>query len=72
MQWLKGSTARGGNQILGRTGNRSRQEESYDHYLRDSTQLISTVAYIEENPVKAGLVQEAHRWPWSSAGWQSV
>jgi REP element-mobilizing transposase RayT len=69
MKWLKGSTARGANLILGRTGNRFWQDESYDRYLRDSRQLNRTVAYIEENPVSAGLVTEAQRWPWSSAGW---
>jgi hypothetical protein len=36
-----------------------RQDESYDHYLRDSRQLNRTVAYIEENPVSAGLETEA-------------
>jgi putative transposase len=70
MKWLKGSTARDGNLILGRTGNPFWQDESYDHYLRDSLQLNRTVTYIEENPVSAGLVTEAERWPWSSAGWQ--
>ncbi len=48
MKWLKGSTARGANQILGRTGMRFWQDESYDHYLRDSRQLNRTMAYIEE------------------------
>ena len=71
MKWLKGSTARGANLILGRTGDRFWQDESYDHYLRDSRQLNRTAAYIEENPVSAGLVTEAERWPWSSAGWQT-
>jgi hypothetical protein len=33
--------------------------------------LNRTVAYIEENPVSAGLVSVASRWPWSSAGWQT-
>jgi hypothetical protein len=26
-------------------------------------------AYIEENPVRAGLVEEAGQYRWSSAGW---
>jgi putative DNA methylase len=71
MQWLKGSTARGANRILERTGMRFWQDESYDHYLRDSRELNRTVAYIEENPVSAGLISVAQRWPWSSAGWQT-
>jgi len=71
MKWLKGSSARGANQVLGRRGNPFWQDESYDHYLRDSRQLNRTVAYIEENPVSAGLVSDGACWPWSSAGWQT-
>jgi REP element-mobilizing transposase RayT len=67
MRWLKGSTARGANLILGRTGKPFWQDESYDHYLRES--VGRTVTYIEGNPVSAGLVASAELWPWSSAGW---
>jgi putative transposase len=71
MRWLKGSTARSANQILGRTRHRFWQDESYDHYLRNARQIERTIAYIEENPVSAGLVQSAERWRWSIAGWQA-
>ena len=71
MRWLKGSTARRANQLLGRTGQPFWQDESYDHYLRRASQLNRTIAYIEENPVAAGLVGSAERWRWSSAGWQA-
>jgi REP element-mobilizing transposase RayT len=71
MRWLKGSTARNANRILGRTGQPFWQDESWDHYLRNSDQLNRTIAYIEGNPVSAGLVGSAERWPWSSAGWQA-
>jgi type I restriction enzyme R subunit/putative DNA methylase len=71
MRWLKGSTAREANRILGRTGQPFWQDESWDHYLRNSDQLNRTVAYIEGNPVSAGLVGLAELWPWSSAGWQA-
>ena len=71
MRWLKGSTARSANRILGRTGQQFWQDESYDHYLRRSSQVDRTIAYIEGNPVAAGLVCSAERWPWSSAGWQA-
>ena len=46
------------------------QDESYDRYLRRSCQIGRISAYIEENPVSAGLVCSAELWPWSSAGWQ--
>ena len=71
MRWLKGSTARCANQILGRTGRPFWQDESYDHYLRDSNRIPRTIAYIEQNPVSAGLVDSAEKWGWSSAGWQA-
>jgi putative transposase len=71
MRWLKGSTARGANQALGRTGKRFWQDESFDHYLRDSTRLGRTIAYIEGNPVSARLVCSAEEWPYSSASWQA-
>ena len=71
MRWLKGSTARSANRIMGRTGQPFWQDESWDHYLRGSSQLNRTAAYIENNPVSAGLVCSAERWRWSSAGWQA-
>jgi putative transposase len=39
----------------------------FDRYMRDEAQLARTLAYIEENPVKAGLVSSPGCWPWSSA-----
>jgi len=71
MRWLKGSTARAANRVLGRTGKPFWQDESWDHYLRNSDQLNRSIAYIEANPVSAGLVDSAGNWPWSSAGWQA-
>ena len=71
MRWVKGSCARAANRILSRTGQPFWQDESYDHYLRRSEQISRTIAYIEENPVSAGLAATAERWRWSSAGWQA-
>jgi putative transposase len=71
MRWLKGSTARSANRILRRTGHRFWQDESYDHYLRSASQLGKAIAYIEQNPVSAGLVRAPEDWRWSSAGWQA-
>ena len=39
----------------------------YDRYMRDETHFRQTVAYIEENPVKATLVKAAADWQFSSA-----
>ena len=71
LRWLKGSTARRANQLLGRTGQPFWQDESYDHWVRNRRELDRIVRYIEENPVSAGLVSPGEVWPWSSAGWQA-
>jgi len=68
MQSLKGVTARDANRILGRTGETFWQAESYDHWVRDEKEWRRIAAYIEDNPVKAGLVSLAEDYKWSSAG----
>ena len=35
--------------------------------VMDEPHLLSAAAYVERNPVKAGLVARAEDWPWSSA-----
>jgi len=64
---IKGSTAREANLILGRTGSRFWQDESYDHWVRDPAEFERIRRYIERNPVVAGLVKKPEDWPWSSA-----
>jgi len=63
MQSLKGATARQANLILGRTGERFWQAESYDHWVRDAEEWRRIAAYIEDNPVKAGLASHAEDYP---------
>jgi REP element-mobilizing transposase RayT len=67
MQWLKGRTARNANRILGRSGDAFWQAESFDHWIRSELEFEALVDYVENNPVKAGLVETRERWPWSSA-----
>ncbi|HEY3455585.1 MAG TPA: transposase [Bryobacteraceae bacterium] len=69
-RWLKGSTARRANQLLGRTGQAFWQDESFDHWIRDEREFNQVVRYIEYNPVSAGLVLSPSDWRWSSA-WQA-
>ncbi len=64
---LKGFTARQANKILGRTGQRFWQEESYDHWVRNEEEFSRIAAYVVYNPVSAGLVERPEDWPWSSA-----
>jgi len=64
---LKGFTAYRANELLGRHGQAFWQDESYDHLVRSELEFARIRSYIEENPVKAGLVSEASLYPWSSA-----
>jgi REP element-mobilizing transposase RayT len=65
---LKGATAREANRLLGLTGEPFWQKESYDHWVRNDAEFWKIRAYIENNPVKAGLVRNPQDFPWSSAG----
>jgi len=68
LQSVKGYTAREANRLLGRTGQPFWQAETYDHWVRDDRESDRIRAYIENNPVRAGLVANAEDYPWSSAG----
>ena len=67
MRQIKGASAREANLILGRTGMRFWQDESFDHWIRNPEEWQRVRAYIERNPVVAGLVKTPEDWPWSSA-----
>ena len=64
---LKGFTAHEANELLGRHGQAFWQDESYDHLVRSEVEFDRIQFYIEENPVKAGLVSEPEQHLWSSA-----
>ena len=66
-QQIKGKTAREANLILGRTGAKFWQDESFDHWIRNPEEARRVRTYIEQNPVSAGLVSQPKDWPWSSA-----
>ena len=61
LQRLKSYTATQANKLLGRTG-AFWQAESYDHVVRNG-ELERILAYVVENPVKAGLVEDWQQWP---------
>ena len=62
----KSFTARRANTLLNRSG-RFWHADYFDRYMRSEGQFNRTVEYVEQNPVKAGLVSVAAAWPWSSA-----
>lgn len=62
----KSYTSHEANKILRRSGE-FWQREYLDRYVRNSEHYEKVVAYIEENPVKAGLARLKTDWLWSSA-----
>jgi putative DNA methylase len=66
MHSLKSYTAHEANKLLGRQG-RFWQSESFDHWVRDDEELERVVAYVANNPVKAGLKDRAVDWHFGSA-----
>jgi REP element-mobilizing transposase RayT len=48
------------------------QREYLDRYVRNAEQYANVLAYIEENPVKAGLAKIKTDWPWSSARFRAA
>ena len=63
MDAIKGASSHKVNKMLGRRG-RVWQPESFDHVLRSSENLDAKIAYLLENPVRAGLVREWTDYPW--------
>ena len=51
---------------LGTDGERFWQDEWFDHWSRSDEEDDKIIAYIRQNPVKAGLVKHYHDWPY---GW---
>src|SRR5262249_45914684 len=66
MHSIKSFTASEANKMLDRSG-RFWQKEYFDRYIRNARQFTKTVAYIENNPVKANLCDRPENWPFSSA-----
>ena len=67
MHGWRSYTAKEANKILGRTG-QFWMEEYFDRYIRNERHLQNVVDYIHNNPVNAGLVDEAEKWKWSEYG----
>lgn len=65
----KSFVANGANRLLKRSG-AFWQPEYYDHLIRDEADYAHAVRYIEQNPVKAGLMN--WRWVSRDTGFQPV
>ena len=64
-------TARQANRLLGRSGD-FWQTDYWDRFIRNDTHFGVVEGYIDENPVKAGLVAAAALWPHGSARFKSM
>ena len=62
LQRLKSHTARHLNRLRNASG-RVWHRESYDHRVRNAAELDRIVAYVLNNPVKAGLAKTWPEWP---------
>ena len=67
----KSYTAKQANQTLQRTGG-FWMPDYFDRYIRDEQHLGAVTDYMEQNPVKAGLVGSAGDWRWGSASAKSA
>ena len=63
--WKKFS-AREANKRLGRIGT-FWQADYWDRFVRNEAHFEAAIAYIDKNPVKAGLVDSDYLWPHGSA-----
>ena len=66
VQEWKSYTAHAANRLLGRKGD-FWMPEFYDRYIRDNKHMANAIAYIDANPVKAGIAQNPNDYRWSSA-----
>jgi len=60
---FKSFTARKANHILESSGAFWARED-FDHWIRNREKFESTVRYIANNPVKAGLTDHWTKWNW--------
>ncbi|MEZ6055617.1 MAG: transposase [Planctomycetaceae bacterium] len=71
MQSVKRQSARQCNRLRGESGE-FWQGESYDHCVDDVDELRRIIEYVEQNPVKAGLVSDASDYRFSSASYRNT
>jgi REP element-mobilizing transposase RayT len=64
MQSLKGYTSFKCNRLLGREGE-FWAHESYDHWIRNNDEWQRIIAYVLNNPLKAGYVKRWQEWKWN-------
>ena len=66
----KSFISRQANAHLGRTGT-FWEPDYFDRYMRNEDHLVRTIEYVENNPVKAGLVCKPPPGPGVRQGWSA-
>ena len=69
---VRGLTAARANAMLGLTGRSFWQDESYQRVVRYEGEFEEIWNYIEEDPVRVGMVRDATQYPWSSAAAHAI
>jgi REP element-mobilizing transposase RayT len=62
---FKRFTGHRASKLLGQNDKRFWQREWFDHWSRSDEEDDRIIAYIRNNPVKAGLVETPEEWPYS-------
>ncbi len=63
--WLRDFKSYTSHRFRKQTGRQLWQESAYDHVCRAEETAERVLAYIIENPVRAGLVERWRDWPWT-------
>ena len=66
-EWLLNMFQRAGRNNSNNTNFQFWQQDNHPITIKDDEQCSKVLAYIHNNPVKAGLVDQATDYPWSSA-----
>ena len=66
MKSIKGFSARKINELIGRKGS-IWQRSFYDYILDNEEKVLNRISYIEENPVRKGIVRDTADFYYSSA-----
>jgi putative transposase len=69
MQWIKCNFTKAWNKAHGRKGHLW-GERFYSRIISGTSDFLRTREYIEENPVKAGLAEQAADWVFGSLYYQ--
>lgn len=65
LKYIKGGSSKEINKLLNRTGQPFWNEINFDRYIRNEKHFNSTINYIINNPVNAGLVNNWDDYPYS-------